>query len=84
MAKKKFFKIKYLKQENKGPGAARNLGLENSDGDLIAFIDSDCEADINWLDIIYKSYKKITLMLVVVRMDQKITLQFYKKLLITQ
>ena len=56
--KKNFFKIKYLKQENKGPGAARNLGLENSDGDLIAFIDSDCEADINWLDIIYRSYKK--------------------------
>ena len=56
--KKNFFKIKYLKQENKGPGAARNLGLENSDGELVAFIDSDCEADINWLDTIYKSYKK--------------------------
>ena len=55
---KKFFKIKYLKQENKDNMAVRNLGLENSDGDLIAFIDSDCEADINWLDIIYESYKK--------------------------
>ena len=51
-------KSKYLKQENKGPGAARNLGLDNSDGELVAFIDSDCEADINWLNIIYESFKK--------------------------
>ena len=52
------FKIKYLKQENKGPGSARNLGLDNSDGELVAFIDSDCEADTNWLNIIYESFKK--------------------------
>lgn len=34
-------RIRYLKQENRGPGAARNLGLKNSKGDLIAFLDSD-------------------------------------------
>ena len=37
------FPIKFITQENQGPGAARNHGLENSIGDLILFIDSDCE-----------------------------------------
>ena len=50
------FKIKYITQDNKGPGSARNYGLEESTGDLILFIDSDCEANENWLKIIYDSY----------------------------
>tara|TARA_Y100000591_G_scaffold332643_1_gene370852 strand:+ start:1852 stop:2910 length:1059 start_codon:yes stop_codon:yes gene_type:complete len=43
------FNTKFLTQENQGPGAARNHGLENSKGDLILFIDSDCEAHPNWI-----------------------------------
>ncbi len=34
-------KIKILNQENKGVSAARNLGIEKSKGEYIAFIDSD-------------------------------------------
>lgn len=34
-------KIKYLFQLNKGPAAARNLGVQNSRGRFIAFLDSD-------------------------------------------
>jgi len=34
-------RIKYLRQENKGCAAARNLGLKNSNGWLIAHLDSD-------------------------------------------
>ena len=34
-------KIKLLTQKNKGVGAARNLGIENSKGEYIAFLDSD-------------------------------------------
>lgn len=31
----------FLQQENRGPSAARNLGIEVSCGDLVAFLDSD-------------------------------------------
>lgn len=33
--------IKLIRQENAGPSAARNLGIKNSSGDFIAFLDSD-------------------------------------------
>ena len=55
---KSLLKIKYINQKNKGPGAARNHGMKNSKGDLIIFIDSDCEADPNWLKIILDHYYK--------------------------
>lgn len=34
-------RIKYVKQENKGPGCARNRGIKESTRDFIAFLDSD-------------------------------------------
>ena len=55
---KSLLKIKYINQKNKGPGAARNHGMKNSKGDLIVFIDSDCEADSNWLKTILDHYYK--------------------------
>lgn len=38
-----------FKQENKGPSAARNLGIENAKGEFIAFIDADDYIDKNYL-----------------------------------
>ena len=55
---KKFkFNLSYVSQKNLGPGFARNNGVKNSKGELIVFIDSDCEADSNWLEIIFNAYK---------------------------
>lgn len=56
--KEVLFKLVYVCQVNLGPGAARNNGVKNSLGELIVFIDSDCEADINWLKNIYCSFLK--------------------------
>ena len=51
-----YFPIKFITQKNQGPGAARNHGLENSEGELILFIDSDCEAHPDWIQTIYEEY----------------------------
>ena len=50
------FKIKFISQKNQGPGAARNHGLDIAEGELILFIDSDCEAHPDWIQTIYEEY----------------------------
>ena len=50
------FKINFISQKNQGPGAARNHGLDNAKGELILFIDSDCEAHPDWIQTIYEEY----------------------------
>lgn len=43
------FNYNLVYQKNKGPAAARNVGAEIASGEILAFIDDDCMADINWL-----------------------------------
>lgn len=43
--------VRLLYESTPGPGPARNLGVENSVGDVLAFIDADCLADPNWLAV---------------------------------
>lgn len=50
--------IKTIYQENKGPGAARNRGMETASGDYFIFVDSDCIFPTRWLAEIEKSVTK--------------------------
>ncbi|PID30107.1 MAG: hypothetical protein CSB55_00345 [Candidatus Cloacimonadota bacterium] len=42
--------ISSIYQENKGPGAARNHGMENADGEYFIYVDSDCLFPPDWLE----------------------------------
>src|SRR2546428_13028707 len=41
--------VQVIHQVNKGLSAARNVGIANSRGDIVAFTDSDCVVDPDWL-----------------------------------
>lgn len=42
-------KVKVLRKKRGGPASARNLGIKNAQGEIIAFTDSDCTVDRDWL-----------------------------------
>lgn len=41
--------IVYIKQQNQGPGAARNKAMEIAKGEYFIFVDSDCMIPKDWL-----------------------------------
>lgn len=44
------YPVKYIFEKRQGRGAARNRGVKESKGELIAFLDADCIADKYWLN----------------------------------
>lgn len=55
---KKDNRIKIINKKNEGSGAARNDGIENSNGEYIAFLDSDDWYENNFLEKLYKNLKE--------------------------
>lgn len=49
-------KIVVIRTENKGPSHARNIAVNRAKGDYVAFTDSDCIVDKNWLDELLKGF----------------------------
>lgn len=41
--------VRYLRQEHAGLSAARNLGMREARGEILAYTDDDCLADEDWL-----------------------------------
>lgn len=54
-------RIKVLSKTNGGPASARNAGVRASVGTLIAFTDSDCFPDENWLREMVKGFHSLTI-----------------------
>ncbi|WP_167616486.1 glycosyltransferase [Maribellus sediminis] len=48
-------------QENKGPGEARNNGMQNAKGEYLIFVDSDCMFPPHWLRTIDNDLGKYSL-----------------------
>jgi glycosyltransferase involved in cell wall biosynthesis len=42
-------RVRYLHLERRGASAARNAGFEVTSGEIVAFLDDDCEAQHGWL-----------------------------------
>ena len=50
--------IRFLRQENKGPAAARNRGVKAAQGDLILFLGDDIIVEPGYVDAIHDVYKR--------------------------
>ncbi len=57
--------INYLRIKNSGRSVARNIGASIAKSNIIAFVDSDCIADKNWLSEILLEFSKNPNLLVV-------------------
>jgi len=44
------YPVELLKQEHKGPAAARNLGAKNAEGGILLFTDADCIPENDWIE----------------------------------
>jgi hypothetical protein len=52
--------VRLINQENQGLSAARNVGLKAAAGEIIAYTDSDCMADPDWLTYLVARFESST------------------------
>lgn len=44
-----YTQVRYMYQENSGPAVARNNAVKIANGEIVLFIDADCEASRDWI-----------------------------------
>ena len=55
---KRFPSIRAIRQDNHGLSVARNVGLRAATGEIIAYTDSDCFADADWLSHLVYQFQR--------------------------
>lgn len=50
--------VRVLRMDKGGPAKARNLGLYYSRGEYVLFIDADCEANPDWINVFIREAEK--------------------------
>lgn len=53
-----FAQLRYFRQEHLGPAVARNLGVRNSQGSIVGFIDDDCTVYKDWVKLMFEAHQK--------------------------
>jgi GT2 family glycosyltransferase len=53
----KYSGVRYVLEPRPGEGIARNRGLKEARGDIVAFTDDDAKADPNWLDALLRNFE---------------------------
>ncbi|MEE9152272.1 MAG: glycosyltransferase [Thermoplasmata archaeon] len=51
------YSVKVIRKEQGGVSSARNIGVETSKGEILAFTDGDCVVDMNWLKRLVEHFK---------------------------
>ncbi len=55
---REFPTVRLIRQPNRGPAAARNQGIQESTGEIIAFTDDDCVPPPDWLTRLADGYAR--------------------------
>ena len=50
-------RLKYLPSATKGLGRARNIGMKQARGEVVAFTDDDCTVPTNWLEVMQATFR---------------------------
>lgn len=50
--------LRIIRQQNAGPAAARNRGVQEARGELIAFTDDDCRPTPSWLESLVTTHRQ--------------------------
>jgi len=50
--------LTFIRQENAGPAAARNAGVQHAQGQFLAFTDDDCRPERGWLGCLARAFEE--------------------------
>jgi glycosyltransferase involved in cell wall biosynthesis len=50
-------RIRHIKSATQGVGTARNIGMRNTQGEIVAFTDDDCEVMSDWINELVRAFQ---------------------------